>query len=367
LKQVNVYGAGPAGLMAAETLASNGARVALHDHKRMPARKLLLAGRGGLNLTNAEPHGELVSRYNNTSPQLMKALESFPSDAVAEWSAKLGIEIFTGSSGRIFPRSMKASPLLRAWLQRLRELQVEFRLQSAWPGFDSAPSLLAFGGASWPELGSDAKWVSNFENAGIQVNTFTASNARHSIKWSKHFAEKFAGTPLKNIAVSHGGTRIEGEAMISRDGIEGSAVYALSQSIRSNPGAPLVIDLKPGLTDQQVLAKMLTSRKGDSRANTLRKAFNLPPVAISLMRETGAASVKRLELRTSGAHDLSRAISSAGGVDWSEINDDFSLKKHPGTFVAGEMIDWDAPTGGYLLQACLSTGYYAAKQLLQQL
>ena len=228
-------------------------------------------------------------------------------------------------------------------------------------------AILAFGGASWPELGSNAAWVPVFESSGIKVNPFAASNARHSVAWSEFFREKFAGTPLKNIRLSHAGTLADGEIMISRDGIEGGAIYALSKSIRDNPDSPLVLDLKPNLSEEQMKAKMFSVRKGDTRANQLRKAFGLPPVAISLMRETQAANVKHLVLRTTGAHDLNRAISSAGGVDWSEIDGSLRLRKLPETRVAGEMIDWDAPTGGYMLQACFSTGHFAATELLKEL
>jgi predicted Rossmann fold flavoprotein len=367
LKTVHVYGAGPAGLMAADVLVGAGVKVELHDHMRLPARKFLLAGRGGLNLTNTEPLDVWGEHFGNGWERLLPSLKAFPPSAVTAWCASMGIETFVGSSGRVFPKVMKSSPLLRAWVQRLQQQGITYHPESPWPGFTGQPTILAFGGASWPELGSDAKWISHFTAAGINVNPFVASNARHDVAWSQHFISKFAGTPLKNIALSHDGKSVAGEVVVTEQGLEGGAIYALSQSIRKNPGAPLLLDLRPALSQEQVLAKMLTTRKGDSRANILRKAFKLPPVAIGLMRETQALSVKRLELRTTGAHDLRRAISSAGGVDWDEINEDLSLKKQPNTHVAGEMMDWDAPTGGYLLQTCFATGHFAATQLLKRL
>ncbi len=367
MKRVTVYGAGAAGLMACDVLASHGIAVDLHDHKRTPGRKFLLAGRGGLNLTNAEPFDDLCRRYSTSTNRLEPALRRMPPEAVIKWCNELGVETFVGSSGRVFPRCMKASLLLRALLRRLESRGVVFHPNSSWQGFSNEPAILAFGGASWPELGSDGGWVPTFEQAGIEVKPFTASNARHAVSWSKLLREKFAGTPLKNLRITHGSSSILGEVVITQHGLEGGAIYALSQSVRENPGLPLVIDLRPNLSDEQVLAKMLSTRKGDTRSNQLRKAFGLSPVAIALMRETQAVSIKRLVLQTAGAHDLHRAISSAGGVAWNEIDESLRLRKVPNTRVAGEMIDWDAPTGGYLLQACFSTGRFAATELLKEL
>ena len=360
---VRVVGAGPAGLMAAEVLASASLQVTIVDHQPKPSRKLLLAGRGGLNLTHSEPIERLLARYGAGRSKLEPAIRAFLPDDVRSWCAGLGVETFIGSSGRVFPVGMKASPLLRAWLRRLEALGVVLQSRQSWSGFDEMPTILAMGGASWPELGSDGSWVSVFEKAGISFAPLKASNGRQRVAWRPGFADKFAGTPIKNVSVSAGGLTQRGEIMIARDGVEGGAVYAVSGA----DVKALLIDLKPDLSEADVEARIAKRWKKDSRANFLRKAFNLAPAAIGLMAEVKAENPKHVVVPIVGAGDLRRAISTRGGVSFSEVNENFELLKFPHTYVVGEMLDWDAPTGGYLLQACFSTARWAAMDLLKQL
>jgi predicted Rossmann fold flavoprotein len=364
---VHVYGAGPAGLMAAATLATAGLQVTIHDHMAAPARKFLLAGRGGLNLTHSEPLEPFLNRYGEARNYLEPAIRAFaPADLIA-WCNGLGIETFVGSSGRVFPRSMKASPLLRAWLRRLDGLGVTLQTRSTWPGFGGRPQLLAFGGASWPHLGSDAAWVPAFAAAGVEVKQFKPSNGRFLVPWTEHFSSRFAGQPIKNVALRCGTFTARGEIMISKDGLEGGAIYALSRHLREAPDEVLHIDLRPDLSEDAVAMKLVNRNRKESRSNFLRKAFGFTPVAISLMREAKTESPKNVSLKHEGTAGLERAISSAGGVAWDEIDETLQLRKSPGVFVAGEMLDWEAPTGGYLLQACFATGVAAAKGLLASL
>jgi uncharacterized flavoprotein (TIGR03862 family) len=267
----------------------------------------------------------------------------------------------------VFPVGLKASPLLRAWLKRLAGLGVTLQSQTAWAGFDDVPTVLAMGGASWPELGSDAAWVSVFEKHGIAVAKFRASNVRQPVAWSAVFAQRFKGQPLKNIAVTCNGTTRRGEAMIAEDGIEGGVIYALSRAIREMSGASLEVDLKPDLTQAAVDEKLARRKPKDSVSNALRKAFNLTPQAIGLMKETGSTNPKKIILKLESEPALVRAISSAGGVAKTEVDEDFRLHKFPNTYVVGEMLDWDAPTGGYLLQACFATARVAANAMADEL
>ena len=379
-----VVGAGPAGLMAADILAARGHRVTVYDATPSPARKFLLAGRGGLNLTHSEPLERLLSRYGAAAPRLAPAIQRFPPASLRAWSAELGEETFVGSSGRVFPKSFKATPLLRAWLRRLEGLGVALHSRRRFVGFgassarfaapegdEEAPAsviVLALGGASWPRLGGDGGWADILRAAGIAVAPLRPANCGFAVDWSAVFRERFAGQPLKSIALSHGDAHVRGEAMIDAKGIEGGAVYALSARLRDAIEAEgstiLTIDLKPDVT-REALAERLRRQPGQSLSTFLRKATGLAPVAIGLLREAGdipgdadalAARLKALPLRLLGAAPIARAISSAGGVEWSEIDETFMLRKRPGVFVAGEMIDWEAPTGGYLLQACFATG-----------
>jgi uncharacterized flavoprotein (TIGR03862 family) len=363
--KVRVVGTGPAGLAAAEVLGAAGLSVSLIDHHQSPSRKFLLAGRGGLNLTHSEPLEKLLSHYGDARQHLEPMIRAFTPDDLRAWCHGLGIETFVGSSGRVFPKQLKASPLLRSWLKRLEGYGVELKLREAWQGFDDVPTILALGGASWPELGSDGRWRKHFEAAGIAVSPFRASNVRHPVTWSPVFADRFAGHPIKNVSVTCGEKTGRGEVMISRDGIEGGAVYALSQQLRSSRA--LTINLKPDLSSDQIAERLARPHGKDSRSNFLRKAFNLTPVAIALMREAQTNDPTLVQIQSSGEPELRRAISTAGGVAWSEVNPDLSLKKIPQTYVAGEMLDWDAPTGGYLLQASIASGRWAANAIVSKL
>lgn len=365
-KHVRVVGAGPAGLMAADVLSEAGVSVEIIDHHRQPARKFLLAGRGGLNLTHSEDLDLLLARYGAARTRLEPAIRAFPPTALRQWCEALGIRTFVGSSGRVFPVGLKASPLLRAWLRRLELRGVTRRAPVQWQGFDDVPTILAMGGASWPELGSDAAWLPLFREAGIAVTPLAASNGRQHVAWSEHISSRFAGTPLKNIALSAHGVRVRGECMITADGLEGGAIYALSPQLRE-PGTVLQIDLKPDLSKAQVTERLSRPRGKESLGNFLRKSLNLSPLAVALMREVGSADPKQVNITLQGPAGVRRAISTAGGVSLDEVSDHFHLHKKPGTWVVGEMLDWDAPTGGYLLQACFSTARFAAEDCLRWL
>nr|WP_314070276.1 TIGR03862 family flavoprotein [uncultured Roseococcus sp.] len=386
MQEIAVIGAGPAGLIAAETLAQAGHRVTVFDHMPSPARKLLIAGRGGLNLTHSEPLEALLDRYGSARAALEPAIRAFPPEALIAWCEGLGQETFVGSSGRVFPRTMKASPLLRAWLGRLQGLGVTLKARYRWTGwegaglrfeapegavrFEAAATILGLGGASWPRLGSDGAWAPLLEG----VAPLRPANMGFRLAWSEHFRERFAGRPLKRIALEFQGQRVRGEAMVTATGLEGGAVYALASPLREalarDGEATLRLDLRPDLDAGALLGKM--GGRGLSLTNQLRRA-GLSPVAIGLVQEARHGGdttpaerlVKSLPLRVTAAQGLDRAISSAGGLRFDAVDDRFMLRDRHGVFAAGEMLDWEAPTGGYLLQACFSTGVAAAKGLLE--
>jgi uncharacterized flavoprotein (TIGR03862 family) len=395
-KTVHIIGAGPAGLMAAEILAKGRARVVVHEKMPSVGRKLLMAGRGGLNLTHTEPHEAFLGRYAEAAGPVALWLEAFSPADLTAWAEGLGQPTFVGSSGRVFPRTMKASPLLRAWLGRLSELGVEIRTRSRWTGwrdgalvFDTPEgerveaadaTLLALGGASWPRLGSDGAWVPALEAEGVAVSPLVPANAGFDVAWTDILVERFAGQALKPATLTFGDLSVRGELMLTRYGVEGGAVYALSAALREaiarDGSATLVVDLRPDLTEAALAERLARPRGKDNMTNHLRKAGGLSPVAIALLREIGeippgfeklAKRIKAIRLKLTGIQSLERAISTAGGVAFAGLDPSLMLTARPGVFVAGEMIDWEAPTGGYLLQASLASGVVAANGVSQWL
>lgn len=399
-RHVAIIGAGPAGLMAAEVLARNGHLVTVYDHMASPARKFLMAGRGGLNVTHSEPIDIFLSRYRPLPAPLKHAIEAFPPEALRAWAEGLGEPLFVGSSGRVFPRSLKASPLLRAWLRRLDGLGVKLETRQTWRGwtktgallFEHAggahseasadATLLALGGASWPRLGSDGGWTRILEANGVAVTPLAPANTGVLVPWSQHLRERFAGAPLKRIAVRFNGNEQRGEAVVTQTGLEGGTIYALSSHLREAlaKDAPVAIslDLKPDETLAALAARLSAPRGKASLASFLRKRLALAPAAIALLREAApggaggalpeqpedlAAHIKSVTIQVTGLAGLERAISTAGGVSFSAVDEHLMLKARPGVFVAGEMLDWEAPTGGYLLQASFSTAVAAAEGL----
>lgn len=369
-----VIGAGPAGLMAAEMLADAGRRVVVAEAKPSPARKLLMAGKSGLNLTKEEPQAAFLSQIATASPAIAEAIRAFDNRAVMGWARELGQGLFTGSTGRVFPKAMKASPLLRAWLARLQGKGIELRRNWYWQGWDGealsfqtpegprrvAPgvTVLALGGASWPRLGSDAAWVPWLRAKGVAITDFQPSNAAVAVDWSPYMAAHM-GAPLKAVTFKAGDVTSKGEVTLTRKGIEGGGIYPLSRPTRE--GATLTIDLLPDLSLDEVRVRLARPRGKATLSNHLRKALNLPAVKIALLNEFRigddlAANLKGLPIRHQGLRPIDEAISSAGGIAAEALTQKLMLKVLPGVFAAGEMLDWDAPTGGYLLTGCLATG-----------
>lgn len=390
---VHVIGAGPAGLMTAERLAQGGARVVVHERMPSVARKFLMAGRGGLNLTHSEGLEGFLRRYGAARPMVERWLQAFSPADLTAWAEGLGQPTFVGSSGRVFPKAMKASPLLRAWLARLDGLGVEVRTRSRWIGWRESmlafetpqgerrevadAVVLALGGATWPRLGSDAAWTDWLE---APLTPFRPANVGFDVAWSAVFRDRFAGQPLKGVGLSFGERTVRGEAMIAAYGIEGGAVYALSADLRealaADGATTLTVDLRPDLSVDALAARLARPRGKDNVTNWLRKAGGLSPVAVGLLREIGepppgadklARRIKGVRLKLTGVQGLERAISSAGGVRLDAADERLMLKHRPGVFVAGEMLDWEAPTGGYLLQASMASGVVAAQGVLDWL
>ncbi|MFK4724318.1 putative flavoprotein (TIGR03862 family) [Bradyrhizobium niftali] len=400
---VTIIGAGPAGLMAAEVLARGGVRVTVYDAMPSAGRKFLMAGRGGLNLTHSEPLAQFMPRYREAAPKLQAAVEAFSPDALRAWSEALGEPTFVGSSGRVFPKAFKASPLLRAWLRRLDAAGVRFAFRHRWTGWDGEGRLLfqtssgtsavaadatvlALGGASWPRLGSDGSWVDILASKDIAISRLRPANSGFTVAWSELFRDRFEGQPLKGVALTIGAHTVRGEAMITRGGIEGGAIYALSAELREAVlglgQATLTIALRPDLDAAALTVRLSGTRGKQSLANFLRKAAQLSPVGIGLMQEAAIASgrplasfspaelahlVNAIPVRLTGVAPIDRAISTAGGVSFDELDAGFMLRKLPGLFAAGEMLDWEAPTGGYLLQASFATGAAAGRGVLEWL
>jgi uncharacterized flavoprotein (TIGR03862 family) len=381
--------------MAAEVLSAAGVTVTIHERMAAPARKFLLAGRGGLNLTHSESLPQFIARYGAAADWLCPMIEAFPPAALRAWAEGLGEPTFVGPSGRVFPKSLKASPLLRAWLRRLAAQGVSLRTRSHWRGFEGEALLfadadgaiisetpdaviLALGGASWPRLGGDGTWTRYFDPA--EIAPFRPANCGFDIAWSEAFRTRFAGAPLKTIALSHEGRTVRGEAVISAYGIEGGAVYALSAPLRDaierDGAATLHLDLKPDLDAAALAARLAKGPAGQSLSTRLKKA-GLPAITPALLRETLpappkdagtlAAALKAVPLPLLAPQGLERAISSAGGVKREAVDAGLMLRSRPGVFLAGEMLDWEAPTGGYLLQASFSMGVWVANAVLKRL
>jgi len=397
---VAVIGGGPAGLMAAEVMAESGARVTVFERMPSLGRKFLMAGRGGLNLTHSESLEAFLERYGEARPRLQPAIDGFPPAAVRGWCEGLGQPTFVGSSGRVFPQAMKASPLLRAWLTRLSGAGVSFKTRHRWLGWDGdrrlvfetpegesriapAATVLALGGASWPRLGSTGDWASVLAGAGVPVRPLAPANCGFLVDWSAIFRSRFEGQPLKRIAVGFAGRSARGEALITARGIEGGAIYAMSaplrEAIAASGAAVVTIDLRPDRSLPELAARLARERGKQSLSTFLRKAAALSPAEIGLLHETAptplaqmpadavARLIKEIPLRLTGTAPIATAISSAGGVDWGAVDNHMMLRARPGVFVAGEMLDWEAPTGGYLLQACLATGAQAGRGALRWL
>ncbi len=393
-RSVAIIGGGPAGLFAAEHLARAGHGVTVYERMPSVARKFLMAGRGGLNLTHSEPEGRFASRYGEASGWMSQMLGACPPAALVRWCEGLGQQTFVGSSGRVFPNSFKASPLLRAWLSRLEKLGVGLVTRADWQGWTAEGALrfmmpdgerhltpdatvLALGGASWPRLGSDGAWVGTLREAGVAVADLVPANVGVLIGWSDLLRERCHGEPLKRINVTHAGRSQRGEAVITRAGLEGGAIYALCASIRQALAVAgtttLTLDLRADLTLQALAGKLAGPRNGASAATILRKRAGLSPAAAMLVREAGplpiddmalAGRIKAAAFTVTGLSAFDRAISSAGGIRREALDGGLMLKARPGVFAAGEMLDWEAPTGGYLLQGSFASGLAAAEGAL---
>ena len=399
--RVAIIGGGPAGLMAAEVLGQSGVSVDLYDAMPSVGRKFLLAGVGGMNITHAEDYSAFVSRYGERAGELRPLLDAFTPAALREWIHGLGIDTFVGSSGRVFPTDMKAAPLLRAWLKRLRENGVHIHTRQRWLGWDehgalriagpqgeslidAHATLLALGGGSWARLGSDGAWVPLLAARGIAIAPLQPANCGFEVEgWSAHLRDKFAGAPLKTVSLAlPGSARRKGEFVLTATGIEGSLVYALSAPIREainrDGAATVLLDLLPDRTLAQVASALARPRGSQSMAKHLHRQLKLDGVKAALLRELAdattfqdpqalAAAIKALPIRLIRPRPLDEAISSAGGVTFEALDTNLMLRQMPGVFCAGEMLDWEAPTGGYLLTACFASGRAAAEGMLRWL
>ena len=384
---IAIIGAGPSGLMAAEILVQHGHSVQVFDAMPSAARKFLMAGKGGMNITHAEPFEQFLNRYGEGRTKLEPLLRAFTPDNLRTWIHDLGIATFVGSSGRVFPTEMKAAPLLRAWLHRLRNSGVQFHMRHRWCGWSAAHQLkfstktgevlfaaeavvLALGGASWPQLGSDGNWVNLLSQHGIDIAPFRPSNCGFNVAWSEYFRENFAGSALKSISASFDNQHPRGEAIITKNGIEGGLIYALSAPLRDQiertGEAILYLDLLPDWSTEKVTQAVQHPRGSRSLSSHLQSRLGLKGVKANLLREILgnefqhvdklASAIKLLPLKLISPRPIAEAISSAGGIKFEELDKNLMLKKHPGIFCAGEMLDWEAPTGGYLLSACFASG-----------
>ena len=398
-RKVNIIGGGPSGLMAAAILSTNNYDVTIYDRKPSFGRKFLLAGRGGLNITHSENKEEFLKKYGKSADIFKSILENFSQEDLKNWCKKLGENTFVGSSGRIFPKSFKASPLLRSWLYQLKKQKVNFKTNHEWLGWkndklifksgkkfiyvETDLTLLSLGGLSWPKLGSDGSWIKILEKYSIKISKPQPSNCGFFVSWSSIFEQRFAGSPLKSVELYFNQSRIKGEFIITKGGIEGGVIYTLSSKFREyikvNGSAELLIDLKPDLNLKEITRRLSKPPLKSTTSNYLRKTLNLSRVAIGLLIEVHnkininnvtslelAFSIKNLKLILQSPFPIERCISTSGGVSFNSIDKNFMLINKPNTYVAGEMLDWEAPTGGYLLQGCISNGAFVAKSIIQR-
>ena len=400
-KTVAIIGSGPAGLMAAEVLSQTGFNIGVYDAMPSAGRKFLMAGKGGLNITHSEPYAAFLSRYADRCQELEPILHDFPPEALRTWVHELGINTFIGSSGRVFPAEMKAAPLLRAWIHRLRINGVHFHMRHRWLGWTADDKLrfsvmdeernvavdaviLAMGGASWPQLGSNGAWIPLLSECGIEISPLKPANCGFETTWSPYFSSRFAGQPLKSVRVGFKATKDneiwrQGELMISEHGLEGGLIYSFSAAIRdkitTSGKATIYLDLMPNRDINVIIDRLSQARGKDSLSNWLRKRLNLDPIKIALLREIVttedlnkpqqlAPLLKALPIKLSATRPLTEAISTAGGVCFKSLDNRLMLLNKPGVFCAGEMLDWEAPTGGYLLTACFASGRAAGLGLL---
>jgi uncharacterized flavoprotein (TIGR03862 family) len=400
-KSVAIIGGGPAGLMVAELISQSGLKVDVYDAMPSVGRKFLIAGKGGLNITHSDPKDLFLTRYSSSSAYIKPMLDRFDAEALKTWVHDLGIQTFIGSSGRVFPAEMKAAPLLRAWLHRLRQSGVTFHVRHQWLGWDETDPqalrfmspqgekevkadavVLALGGGSWPQLGSTGAWTALLAQQGVQIAPLMPSNCGFDVSWSEHFRDRFAGQPLKSVSATFNGFQQQGDAMITATGIEGSLIYALSAALRDEIAesgtATLTLDLAPGSSIETLISKFSQPRGKQSMANHLRKRLGIDGVKAGLLREAVPVAdfndpkklcsvIKALPINLTATRPIAEAISSAGGVSFDAIDEHLMLRALPGVFCAGEMLDWEAPTGGYLLAACFASGRVAGEGVLKWL
>ena len=398
-RNVAIIGGGPTGLMAAYILSKHKFDVTIYERKPTLGRKFLLAGRGGLNITHSENIEEFLIKYGKTAKIFKQILDNFSQKNLVDFCEMLGEKTFTGSSGRVFPKSFKASPLLRSWLTKLKNQNVNMKINHDWVGWednklifkngikklivDTDITLLALGGSSWPKLGSDGSWIKILEKEKIKITKIQPTNCGFFVKWSTVFKNRFAGYPLKSVGLSFKNIQTKGEFIITRDGIEGGIVYSLSSILRENINemgpSEIIIDLKPDFSIEKINKLLLKPRFKLTTTNYLRKTLNLSEVAIGLLMEFKnkkeinnqeirnlAHVIKNYKIILDKPFSIDRCISTAGGINFKSINKEFMLINKPNVYVAGEMLDWEAPTGGYLLQACISNGAYVAKNIINK-
>ena len=396
MKNISIIGGGPSGLMAADILSANGYAVTIYERKATFGRKFLMAGRGGLNISNSENIDDFIKNYGIKSNIFKNIINNFTPENLRDWCKGLGERTFIGSSGRIFPESFKASPLLRAWIKRLEQQNVIFKLNHNWLGWkkdnlifktksgiiyiESNMTILSLGGASWPNLGSDGSWVKILKDQNIEVSNLQPSNCGFMVEWSKIFSKRFEGKSLKSVSLSFQDKNILGEFIITKNGVEGGAIYTLSsllrEEINKNGEAKLILDLKPDFNIQETNKRLQKPKLKLSITNYLRKTLNLSDVAIGLLMELPdrnnsspekiTNNIKSYALILKKPFGINRAISTAGGVTFNSIDKNFMLNNKKNVFIAGEMLDWEAPTGGYLLQACIANGAFVANTIVKK-